>query len=189
MAQKIKNSSDGETFIDKLMEISDKTVSFDHENVLAECVTILIAATDTSAALSAAIAVMLALHPTVQERLFQEVLSVMPEKSTSLTPEQLKKLTFMDQCINETLRLFPSAPTIARESTQPVTLKNGAVVPPGVPLVIGLRQIQMREEYWGPTAHLFDPTRFENTNLRTQPPCSYIPFSYRPRNCPGKSSA
>lgn len=188
LRQKIERGVDGESFIDKLIESSSKMPAFTHEDVKCESWTILMGGSDTSALLSATVSLMLALHPDVQERLFQEILSVMPDKSCELTLESLSQLKFLDQCISETLRLFPSAPTIARESNQPFTLKNGVVVPPGVPLVIGLRQIHMREECWGPTAHLFDPSRFEGDKVKHLPPGSYIPFSSWPRNCVGKFS-
>lgn len=42
-------------------------------------------ATDTSSAASAFVAVMLALHPGYQEQVFQEILTVMPDKNAELT--------------------------------------------------------------------------------------------------------
>lgn len=187
LEQKIEKGFDGESFIDKLFEMSSKIESFSHDDIRGEIWTILMGASDTSAVLSSSVALMLALYPDIQERVFKEILTIMPDEKCSLTIEHLNKLSFLDHCINETLRLFPTAPTIARESNKSFTLKNGIVVPPGVPLVIGLRQIQMREEYWGQNAHLFDPTRFENNKLKTLPAASFIPFSYGPRNCVGKS--
>lgn len=156
----------------------------DIESIVA---TIMMGASDTTATTSATLAVLLALHPDIQQRLFDEVLTVMPEKGANITPESLSKLPFLDQCLNETLRIFPTTPMIARESSKPLVLKNGVTVPPGIPLIIGIRQIHMREEYWGPTAHLFDPTRFERSAVKSLPPCSYIPFSSGARNCAGRA--
>lgn len=51
---------------------------------------------------------MLAMHPEYQEKVFQEILTVMPEKNTDLTHADLDKLEFTDLCIRETLRLYPT---------------------------------------------------------------------------------
>ena len=51
-------------------------------------------ATDTSSAASAFVAVLLALHPEHQETVFQEILTVMPDKNAELTQSDLDKLTF-----------------------------------------------------------------------------------------------
>jgi hypothetical protein len=42
-----------------------------------------------------------------------------------VTKEELDQLVYLDQCINETFRLFPSIPWIARRVTKDVTLKGG----------------------------------------------------------------
>lgn len=143
-------------------------------------------ATDTSSAASAFVAVMLALHPEYQEKVYQEILTVMPDKDAELTQSDLEKLEFMDLCIRETLRLFPTAPIIGRVASKPIKLNNGVEVPPNVPIVFGIRQIHIREEYYGPTARIFNPYRFLDEKVKNLPGGAYIPFSYGARNCIGK---
>lgn len=171
--------------MDRLFETSAKLSSFTHEDIKSETCTVAAAATDTSALTAASLVLMLGMHSDVQEQVFQEVLSIMPNKNTPLTFDDLNELTFMDQCLNETMRLFPPVTVVPRESEKPFVLKNGVVVPPGVPLAIGIRQIQRNEKYWGPNANLFDPTRFEKERIKDVPPVCFIPFSYGPRNCVG----
>lgn len=117
-------------------------------------------ATDTSSAASAFVAVMLALHPGYQQQVFQEILTVMPDKNAELTQTELDKLEFTELCIRETLRLFPAAPLIARIPSKPIKLRNNVEIPPDVPIIFGLRQLHIREEYYGPTAKIFNPYRF-----------------------------
>lgn len=186
LEKKIEKGFDGKSLIDRLFEVSSKMPSFSHDDVKTEVGTILCGAADSSANATSTLSLMLALHPDIQERVFREVLAIMPEKDTPLTLELLSRMTFLDHCFSESLRLFPPTPIIARESTQPILLKNGVVIPPGVAIAIALRQIQTREEDWGPTALSFDPTRFEGDKLSHLPACSYIPFSYGPRNCVGE---
>lgn len=131
------------------------------------------------------VTIMLALHPECQEKVYQEVVSVMSDKDMDLAQNDLEELVFTDHCIRETLRLFPNVPFIARISQKPMTLTNGIVVPPDTSFVIGLRQISRRKEYFGPTAHQFDPNRFSDENIKKLSATTNIPFSYGPRNCIG----
>lgn len=131
---------------------------------------------------------MLAMHPKHQEKVFQEVLSVMPNKHMDLTLIELEKLEYLDLCIKETLRLFPMAPLIGRIATKPMKLNNGIIVPANVPFIFGLRQIQIQTKYFGSTANIFDPNRFLDDNINHLPDAAYIPFSYGQRNCGGFSS-
>lgn len=128
---------------------------------------------------------MLAMHPKYQEKAFKEILTVLPDKNGELTQSDLDKLEFTDLCIQETLRLFPTAPLIGRIASKPIKLSNNVEVPPNVILLFGLRQIHIQEKYFGPTANLYDPHRFLDENIKNVPAAAYIPFSYGPRNCIG----
>lgn len=134
-------------------------------------------ATDTSSAASAFVAVMLALHPGYQEQVFQEILTVMPDKNAELTQTELDQLEFTELCIRETLRLFPTAPFIARIPNKPIKLSNNVEIPPDVPIIFGLRQLHIREGYYGPTAKIFNPYRFLDEDFRNLPGSTYVPFS------------
>lgn len=131
------------------------------------------------------VTIMLALYPECQEKVYQEIVTVMPDTKMDLTQSDLNELVFTDLCIRETLRLFPNIPFIARISSKPMTLTNGIVVPPDIPFVVGLRQISRREEYFGPTAHQFDPNRFSDESVKELPATANIPFSFGARNCIG----
>lgn len=126
---------------------------------------------------------MLAMYPEHQEKVFQEIFDAMPDKCTDLTQEDLQKLEFTNLCIEETLRLFPTAPLIGRTAVCSIKLSNGVIVPANVPFLFGLRQIHIREKYFGPTANIFDPYRFLDERFKNLPGGAYIPFSYGPRNC------
>lgn len=175
-----------DTILHKLLNATSKSSAFTPENMRDETITLALGATDSTSTTSATLAVLLALHPDIQERVFQEVLTILPEKSSVLTYDLLDKLQFLSQCIDETMRLYPANTVIPRETSQSIQLKGGVIVPPGVPVLIGARQIQRNEKYWGPNADKFDPTRFEERKLEDLPAASFIPFSYGPRNCPGE---
>lgn len=186
LSQKIENGLDGESLIDKMFEMSSKTTFFSHENIKNEIGSILLAASDISSTAVTIVIMMLAIHSSDQEKLFQEILSIMPKKDSKIALSDLNKLTFLDQCINESMRIFPPVPIVARESSKPLKLTNGIVVPPGVPLIIGYRPIQNRSEYWGTDAHVFNPLRFDKDLLKNSQAASFIPYSYGSRDCVGE---
>lgn len=126
------------------------------------------------------------MHAEHQETVFQEIYRVMPLKDMDLTQIELDKLKFTDMCIRETLRLFPTVSIIARVSKKAVLLNN-CVVPPNVPMLLGLRQIQMQPKYYGCNANEFDPYRFQSEAIADLPNAAYLPFSCGPRNCVGKA--
>lgn len=128
---------------------------------------------------------MLALHPEYQNQVYNEVLAVMPNRDMDLTRADLDKLEFTELCIREAMRLFPSIPLIARFATKPIKLTNGVEIPADVPIVIGLRQIQMQKEYYGPTATQYNPNRLLDENVKNLPKTTNIPFSYGLRDCIG----
>lgn len=135
----------------------------------------------------ASVLLMLAMHPKHQETVYKELLDIMPVKEVDLTAEKLNELQFLHLCMQESFRLLPTVPLIARCSSEAIKI-NGIQIPANVPIAIGIKQIQMRKEYWGPDAKLFNPYRFEGYEKnKLKENCAYIPFSYGPRNCPGNS--
>lgn len=129
---------------------------------------------------------MLAMHKDCQERVFEELLTIMPNSDVDLTPIHINKMIYLDQCLREAQRLFPTVPLIGRTAIEPINL-HGYEIPPGVPIFIGIRQVHRREDYYGPTAHLYNPDRFKpnehHPNKERQG--MYLPFSLGQRNCIG----
>lgn len=58
----------------------------------------------------------IATHPEAQAKCFQEIRSVFgQDKSAPVTYELLNKLHYVDLCIKETLRMYPSVPLLGRK--------------------------------------------------------------------------
>lgn len=75
------------------------------------------------------------MHPDVQERVIEELRSVFESKEQNVTPEIVSKLEFLNMVLNETLRLFPITPLIARE-VQKDTKLDKFEIPAGVSRVL-----------------------------------------------------
>ncbi|XP_031639856.1 cytochrome P450 4g15-like, partial [Contarinia nasturtii] len=174
-----------QSFIGRLSIVSKINPKFTKEDVIAETGTILISASETAAAASAFVALMLAMHPEHQEKVYHEITTIIPDKNADFSHEDLNKLEFTDLCIKETLRLFPTGSIIGRISSKSIKLSNKVEVPPNVPLMFGLRQLHTQNKYFGATANVFDPYRFLDEKIKNLPSAAYIPFSYGPRDCVG----
>lgn len=127
------------------------------------------------------------MHPEHQEKVFEELSKIMPNPDLDLTPIHINKMVYLDQCLREAQRLFPTVPLIGRAANETVNI-NGYEIPPNIPIFIGIRQIHRREDYYGPTAHLYDPNRFKPNehHPNKDQPGMYLPFSLGQRNCIGK---
>lgn len=69
---------------------------------------------------------MLAMHPEYQQRVFEEVKLIFPDKAMDnfVNYEDLSNLEFTERVIKETMRLFPAVPVMARNATAPFDLSK-----------------------------------------------------------------
>lgn len=125
------------------------------------------------------------MHPEHQERVFEELKTILPSKDTPLRSEHIAKMKYLDLCVKESLRLYPIVSLMSK------TVKGGSInlsgyeVHPGVSIVISVNRVQRKPKYWGPNANKFDPTRFEPENFSKMNRFAFIPFSDGSRNCVG----
>ncbi|XP_059222867.1 cytochrome P450 4d1 isoform X2 [Stomoxys calcitrans] len=131
----------------------------------------------------------LALNPECQRKCFEEVIQVLgKDKSKPVTFEDLNNLHYVELCIKETLRLFPSVPLLGRKITEECEI-NGKIIPAGTNIGISPLQLGRMEELF-PEPNVFKPERFEaGFSSEKVSPYAYIPFSAGPRNCIGQKFA
>ncbi|KAL9835720.1 cytochrome P450 3A9-like [Geothlypis trichas] len=124
----------------------------------------------------------LAMHPDVQEKVLQEIDTVLPNKAP-LTYEAIMKLEYLDMTVNETLRFYPLGGRIERTCKKDVEI-NGVTIPKGVVVTIPPYVLHRDPEYW-PNPDEFRPERFSKENKESIDPYTYLPFGAGPRNCIG----
>lgn len=78
--------------------------------------TVLLAGSDTTALTISYAILMLAMHPNIQDCLYDELHSVYDAQNEETSFEQLQNLPFLDRCLKETMRLFPVASVIGRSA-------------------------------------------------------------------------
>lgn len=73
----------------------------------------------------------LALNPDKQEKLRQELRTILPKKDSPLTPENMQDLPYLRACIKEGLRVCPPLAGTARAVGKDIVLQ-GYQIPKGV---------------------------------------------------------
>ncbi|XP_034118229.1 cytochrome P450 4d10 isoform X1 [Drosophila albomicans] len=131
----------------------------------------------------------IATHPECQRKCVEEIVSVLGRnKETPVTYELLNKLHYIDLCIKETLRMYPSVPLLGRKVLEECEI-NGKIIPAGTNIGISPLYLGRREELFS-EPNSFKPERFDVvTSAEKLNPYAYIPFSAGPRNCIGQKFA
>ncbi|NWX45261.1 CP3A9 protein, partial [Steatornis caripensis] len=124
----------------------------------------------------------LATHPDVQQKLLEEIDTVLPNKAP-LTYEMMMQLEYLDMTVSETLRLFPIGGRLERTCKKDVEI-NGVIIPKGTVVMIPPYTLHHNPEYW-PNPEEFRPERFSKENKEAIDPYAYLPFGAGPRNCIG----
>lgn len=101
---------------------------------------------------------------------------------------ELKELSFMERCIKESLRLFPSVPFISRLVSEDFKTASGYTVPKNAMAHIHIYDLHHNPDIY-PDPEKFDPDRFLPENTKSRHPFAYLPFSAGPRNCIGQKFA
>ncbi|MFE3638485.1 cytochrome P450 [Streptomyces sp. NPDC059168] len=158
------------------------------ENVRKQVITFLVAGHETtSGALSFAL-YYLARHPEVAARARAEVDRVWGD-----TPEpgyeQVARLRYVRRVLDESLRLWPTAPAYAREARQDTVLAGEHPMRRGGWALVLLPLLHRDPEVWGEDAERFDPDRFEAGAVRGRAPHTFKPFGTGARACIGRQFA
>jgi len=122
-------------------------------------------------------------RPDVVRQLAAEVDEVVTGEYATLA--DLPALEYTDQFLRETLRRYPPAAAIFRETDTAVTL-GGYRLPPDTFVVIPQFHVHTDDRWWD-DPYQFDPGRWEpaeETNL-DRPEYAYFPFGGGPRHCIG----
>ncbi|KAG5306909.1 CP4C1 protein, partial [Acromyrmex insinuator] len=132
---------------------------------------------------------LLAEHKDIQDRVRKEVNAVIQENQGKLTMKSLQDLQYLERCIKEALRLYPSVFFISRVISDHVQLKTQSyLLPPKTMLHLNIYGVHRDPNFWS-NPEIFDPNRFLPEKIRNRHPYSYLPFSAGPRNCIGQRFA
>lgn len=171
-------------FIRLLMEAKgeDGKSGLTQEEIADQVILFMVAGYDTSAASLSSIAYCLALHPDVQEKLFQEIQSF-EKNDQKFSYDDLNQLKYLDAVIKETLRYLPLVPRIERRSNKNCYL-GSLYIPKDTVVVIPIYALNHDPQYFE-NPEKFDPERFLEGFEEKKRNNIYIPFAIGPRACIG----
>ncbi|TQE10726.1 hypothetical protein C1H46_003629 [Malus baccata] len=145
---------------------------------------LLVAGTDTtSTALQWAMALLLN-HPDAMEKLRAEIDTKIGPDHRVLKEQDLPNLSYLQNVINETHRLYPSFPILVPHENSEDCVVGGFDVPRHTMLVINAWAIHRNPEIWE-DPEKFKPERFEGWSGEGSEGYKLIPFGAGRRGCPG----
>lgn len=153
--------------------------------VMDECIILLGAGHETTAAALSWTWYFLCQHHEVYERVQQEVQQVLQGRRATF--DDLAQLPLCLQVFKEAMRLYPPAAGIFREALHDIII-DGYQVPKGANVVISPYTLHRKSEYF-PEPEVFDPSRFALEREKQLPRYAYIPFGAGSRICIGNHFA
>lgn len=160
----------------------------DAVNVRNQILTFLVAGHETSSSALAFALHLLAHHPAEVEKARAEV-DVLWADSPTVSFEQVAKLRSVRRILDETLRLWPTAPGYFREAKHDTVLGGRYPIRAGQMVMVVLQSIHTDPAVWGDDADEFRPDRFLPEQVRARPGHAYKPFGTGIRACIGRQFA
>ncbi|MGQ5633602.1 MULTISPECIES: cytochrome P450 [unclassified Streptomyces] len=190
VAQRRRTGRGDGDLLDRMLETAhpDTGEKLSAENVRKQVITFLVAGHETtSGALSFAL-YYLARHPEIAARARAEVDRVWGDAAQP-GYEQVAKLRYVRRVLDESLRLWPTAPAFAREAVRDTVLAGDHPMRRGAWALVLTPMLHRDPEVWGEDAECFDPDRFDAKAVRARPPHTFKPFGTGARACIGRQFA
>lgn len=155
------------------------------QEVHDQVITLLLAGHETTALSLAYATMLLGWHPRVVEQVQQELDEVLEDRPLSV--EDLRNLPYLNQVIQEALRMYPPAAITVRQNIQEDTI-GGYSIPVGAQVVIPIWSMHHDARYWE-RPYAFDPDRWTREASDARPRYSFFPFGGGQRVCIGEQFA
>ena len=156
--------------------------------IVAAITAIILAGYETTSNALSYTAYLLALNPTIQDRLIREIndyYDVNPDSSLYNAAENIEYVTMV---LYESLRMFPPAPSTTRECKQTCVVTDKLIIEKGNTVDFPIFLLHSNPEHWH-NPEVFDPERFSPNSGESYPAFAYLPFGEGPHQCIGKRLA
>ena len=150
-----------------------------------EIITIFLAGYETVANALTWTWLLLAQNPEAAQRFYDEVDQVLDGRTSTL--EDLPQLRYTEMVFAESMRIYPPAWAMGRQSTAPLSL--GPYRLPAKTYFFFSQYVMQRDPEYFPDPLRFDPERFTPEAKAARPRFAYFPFGGGGRQCIGESFA
>ncbi|MDN3263154.1 cytochrome P450 [Streptomyces sp. CSDS2] len=163
--------------------------TLDPANIRNQVITFLIAGHETTSGAMSFALYYLAKHPAVL-RLVQREADALWGSAADPEPtyDDIGRLTYTRQVLNEALRLWPTAAAFSRHAREDALLGGRIPLRAGQAVTV-LTPMLHRQSVWGDNPELFDPERFTAEAEAARPVHAYKPFGTGERACIGRQFA
>ncbi|XP_031330486.1 probable cytochrome P450 6a14 [Photinus pyralis] len=186
-----ENNVQRNDFLQILLELKDSVGENDAnksltiEELTAQAFIFFLAGFETSATTMSFCLYELAENLHIQDKLREEVETVLERYDGELCYDAIKELKYMKQVIDETLRKHPPLQLLLRMCVQDYKVPGtDFTIEKGTAVSIPVQGLHYDPDYF-PEPEKFDPDRFSEENRRNIKPFTYMPFGEGPRMCIG----
>ncbi|RLL98773.1 hypothetical protein CFD26_105148 [Aspergillus turcosus] len=194
VSRRLRRQTDRPDFISYILRHKDEESRMSRDEIDANAATLVLAGSETTAALLSGCTFYLLKNPHVYRRLVTEIRSRFQDPS-EIRLSSIATLPYLNAVLEESLRIYPPIPAmLPRLVPEEGAMINGEYVPAGTSVSISLwSTFHSSTNFHDPES--FIPERWlaheEETNGRfaTDRKEAFQPFSYGPRNCLGQHLA
>jgi cytochrome P450 len=187
VAQRCRVSARGD-LLDLLLQARDEETGrvMTDEELVRNLATFMLAGHETTAVALTWTLWLLAKYPYVQDQVAAEAQATIGS-SGAVEAQQVERLSFTRQVLQEAMRLYPPAPAISRQPLVPLVV-GGEQLTPATQVTITTYPLHRNRRVWK-NPDSFDPGRFTVEQTKGRPRYAYLPFGAGPRVCIGASFA
>ncbi|XP_045780376.1 cytochrome P450 4V2-like isoform X3 [Maniola jurtina] len=175
------------SFMELLLELTIEKGVFSDREIREHVDTMLFAGHDTTSTSLMYTMLLVGSYPEVQQKIFEELHDVFGDDDRDVTKQDLSRLVYLEAVLNESLRIYPIAPVMARKLDQDIKLRNCTLLKNRTCFLwaYGVH----RHPMWGPDAEEFKPERWLDPATLPKCPTAFAGFGMGRRYCIGKTYA
>lgn len=188
---RLKNNVKRNDFMDLLIKMYDENKTEEDQvdkltfnELAAQAWVFFLAGFETSSSAMSYALYELSQNQVLQDKARKDITDALAKHNDTLTYEALQDMTYLEQCINESMRKYPPVPVLVRrvvkEYKEPLT---NVIFREGQMVIIPAYSIHHDAEYY-PEPEIYDPDRFL-PNMNNRDPFVFLPFGEGPRVCIG----